>query len=121
MPFGYRTFYHSSSKLLVRYSRHGLNNGPFNKLTVLDHLNTKLVCYSDSHCITVDIRLSDMFGNQMVDTCPIAECHSVTGTILLPDEMSGNRMSTVYLYGYYLTSLVQLPDISSGNRRVGTK
>ena len=38
------------SQLLVRYSRHGLNNRPFNEQTVLDHLHTKLVCNSDPHC-----------------------------------------------------------------------
>ena len=50
MPFSYQTFYHLSSELLVHYSRHGLNNGPFNERTVLEHLNTKLVFYSDPHC-----------------------------------------------------------------------
>ena len=30
----------------------GFNNGPFMEQTVLDHLNTKLVCYSDPHSIT---------------------------------------------------------------------
>ena len=50
MPFGYGTFCHSNSELLARYSRHGLNNGPLDERTVLDHLNTKWVCYSDPHC-----------------------------------------------------------------------
>ena len=50
MPFSYQTFYHSNSKLLVRYSRHGLNNRSFEEPTFWDHLNTKLVCYSDPHC-----------------------------------------------------------------------
>ena len=40
-----------NNKLLVRYSSHGLNNEPFNEQTILDHLNTELVCYSDPHCI----------------------------------------------------------------------
>ena len=47
------TFYHSNSKLFVRYSRHGLNNGPFDKRTVLDHLNTKIVRYADAHCTLI--------------------------------------------------------------------
>ena len=51
MPFGYRTFYQTNSKLLVCYSRHGLNNGPFNEQNVLNHLNTEIVHYSDPHCI----------------------------------------------------------------------
>ena len=33
-----------NSKLLVRYLRHGMNNGPFEDQTVLDYLNT------DPHC-----------------------------------------------------------------------
>ena len=45
MPFGYKSFYHLNSELLVCYSRHCFNNGPFNEQTVLDNLNTKLVCY----------------------------------------------------------------------------
>ena len=44
------TFYHLNSKLLALYSRHGMNNGPFDEITVLDHLNTQLVCSSDPHC-----------------------------------------------------------------------
>ena len=28
-----------------------MNNRPFDERNVLDHLNSKLVCYSDSHCI----------------------------------------------------------------------
>ena len=35
---------------LVCYSSHDLNNGPFIDSTCLDHLNTKLVHYSDPHC-----------------------------------------------------------------------
>ena len=38
MSFGYQTFNHLNSKLLVGYSRHGLNNGPFDVQAVLDHL-----------------------------------------------------------------------------------
>ena len=50
MQFGCQTFYHLNSELLVRYSRHGLNNWPFNERTVLDHLNTQIVRYSDPNC-----------------------------------------------------------------------
>ena len=49
MPFGYQTFYHLNSKLLVKYSSHGLKRGPFDERTILDHLNTELVHYSDPH------------------------------------------------------------------------
>ena len=48
-----KLLYHLNSKLLVCYSRHGLNSEPFNEQTVLDHLNTKLVYYSDPHCSPV--------------------------------------------------------------------
>ena len=37
--------------LLLRYSGHGLNNGPFYNWTNLDHLKTELVRYLDPHCI----------------------------------------------------------------------
>ena len=64
MPFGYRDFYHSNRELLVHYSRHGLNNGPFDAQTVLNHLKTKLVRHSDPNCIwltaTYNIRLPDL-------------------------------------------------------------
>ena len=50
MWFGYQTFYPLNSKQLVCYSRCALNNRPFDQWTVLDHLNTELVCYSDPHC-----------------------------------------------------------------------
>ena len=36
-----------NNKLLVRYSSHELNNEPFEEQHILDHLNTKLVRYSD--------------------------------------------------------------------------
>ena len=41
-------------KLLVRYSSHDLNNEPFNERTVLEHLNTELVGYSDPHWISYE-------------------------------------------------------------------
>ena len=40
-----------NNKLLLRYSSQDLNNEPFNQQTILDHLNTKIVCYSDPYCI----------------------------------------------------------------------
>ena len=39
--------------LNVRNSDGDLNNQPFNIQTRLDHLNIRLVCYSDSHCIAI--------------------------------------------------------------------
>ena len=36
-------------KLLVSHSRHGLNSKPFEYQTVLHHLNTTPVWYSDPH------------------------------------------------------------------------
>ena len=39
----------TNSQLLVRYSGHFWNNGPFAHRTNLDHLNTGLVRYSDPH------------------------------------------------------------------------
>ena len=46
-----QTIYDLNSELLVCYLSHDLNNEPFNEQTILDHLNTELVCYSDPHCI----------------------------------------------------------------------
>ena len=62
---------------LVRYSD-DLNNEPFNEHTVLDHLNTKLVRYSDPHCIwlssiwmvTVHLLLGFPYN-----LCPIVDHH----------------------------------------------
>ena len=48
MPFSYQTFYHLNSKLVVLYSRLD-----FDERIVLDHLNTKLACYSDPLCILI--------------------------------------------------------------------
>ena len=48
----------------VHYSRHGLKNRPFDEQTVLDYLNTKLVCFSDPHC-TMVILIQDFLGIQM--------------------------------------------------------
>ena len=50
MPFGYWTFYHSKHELLVCSSGHGLNKTTYSERTVLDHLNTEIVHYSDPHC-----------------------------------------------------------------------
>ena len=38
------------NQMVVSYSSQGLNDRPFNNQTFLDHLNTKLVRYSDPHC-----------------------------------------------------------------------
>ena len=42
----------SPNSLLVRYSDHHLNNGPFGYWTTFDYSNTRLVRYSDTHCIS---------------------------------------------------------------------
>ena len=44
-----QTTYDLKSELLVCYSSHYLNNKPFDERTILDHLNTELVGYSDPH------------------------------------------------------------------------
>ena len=41
--------------MVVRYSDHHLNTGPLGDQTTFDHLNTRLVRYSDPHC-TVDLK-----------------------------------------------------------------
>ena len=51
----------------------------------------------------------------MVDMCPIAEWHLVTGTIQLPDISSGNRMPRLRDY-IYIVPTIRLPDEMSGNR-----
>ena len=84
----------------------------------------------------------DTSGNRMVKSCPIADCHSVIGTILLPDEMFSNRMVIRHLwmvirhlwFGYrtfrkvtewlgcviyeIIVPTIRLPDQISGNRMV---
>ena len=77
---------------------------------------------------TVGIRLSDTSGNRMVESFPIAECHSVIGTIRLPDEMSGNQMVIRHLWMVtewlgcmiyeIIVPTIWLPDEMSGNRMV---
>ena len=49
-PFS-QTPYDLNNELLVCYPGNGLNNQPFDEQTVLDHLKTELVRYSDPHCI----------------------------------------------------------------------
>ena len=51
MPFGCQTFYLLNRELLIRYSRHGLNTDNWMNELFLDHLNTELVCYSDSRTV----------------------------------------------------------------------
>ena len=43
----------NTNKLLVCYSSHGLTNQLFNYQTGLDHLNTKVVHYSDPHSTSI--------------------------------------------------------------------
>ena len=40
----------SGIKMVVQYSDHHLNNGPFGDLTTFNHSNTQLVRYSDPNC-----------------------------------------------------------------------
>ena len=49
----YQTAHDPNNEHLVHYSGHGLNEEPFYERTILDHLNTKLICYSDTHCIKI--------------------------------------------------------------------
>ena len=51
----------------------------------------------------------------MVDMCLIAEWHLVTGTIRLPDILSGNRMPRLRDY-IYIVPTIRLPDEMSGKR-----
>ena len=44
-----------------------MNNGPFDERTVLEHLNTELVCYSDPHC---NLKI-EQFTIQMLDMCGV--------------------------------------------------
>ena len=50
LKFVNNVYYVLNNKLLDRYSSHDLNNKPFKEQTVLDHLNTELIPYSDPHC-----------------------------------------------------------------------
>ena len=45
------TTYDLNNKQLVLFSNHDPNNKPFDERTILDHLNTELVCYSNPHCM----------------------------------------------------------------------
>ena len=49
-PFEYQTFYIIKEIFFFRFSDHHLKIGPFNNQTFLDHLNTRLVRYSDGYC-----------------------------------------------------------------------
>ena len=69
-----QTTYNLNSELLVCYSSHDLNNEPFNEQTILDHLNTKLVRYSDPHCtpdIILCILLCYNFNILELFACPL--------------------------------------------------
>ena len=59
---------------LFCYSRHGLNSRSFNERTVLDHLNTELVFYSDSHNSIAKTDLNKTFsGPTLTSKCPIVQ------------------------------------------------
>ena len=45
-----QTSYDLNRELLVRYLNHDQNNKPFKERTILDHLDTELIHYSDPHC-----------------------------------------------------------------------
>ena len=85
MPFSYHTFYHLNSEILVCYSRHGLNNRPFDEQTVLDHLKTELVGYSDPHCPglvhNLDARCSLYYDFCQLQSLPIAVHTQATGWV----------------------------------------
>ena len=47
------TTFDLNSKFLVCYSSHDLIKEQFKEQTILNHLNTELVCYSDLHCMSL--------------------------------------------------------------------
>ena len=49
-PFKYQTFWTINRLFSVRFSDHHLNTGPFDNWTLIYHLNTRLVSYSDGYC-----------------------------------------------------------------------
>ena len=62
------TYFQSPCSIIVCYSSHGLNYGPFNDQPIFDHLNTELNFYSYSHCTTIfshSARLSIRKGQQV--------------------------------------------------------
>ena len=69
-----------NNKLLIRYSSHDLNNEPFKEQSVLDHLNTKLVHYSDPHCSLFSIRscVSLKLGSPNVPLAGAPPCSEAT-------------------------------------------
>ena len=56
---------HSNTGLLSPVFRCHLNTGPFANRTTFDHLNTKLVRYSDGYC-NWDLNGPKKFASQMV-------------------------------------------------------
>ena len=96
MPFGYQTFYHLNSKLIFCYSRHGLNNEPFDEQTVLDHLNTELVSNSDP-TVVIRLLLTAMLANQTLASFGSLRflMHSVTGHIRYSNGEYGDLRSYV--------------------------
>ena len=88
-----QTTYDLNSKLLVRYSSHVLNeellvcyssydlkSKPFEERTILDHLNTELVGYSDPHCTGL-VRHS--YGPKSSNCKMVGSYHSKTGPKML--------------------------------------
>ena len=62
-------FHDLNTILLVHYLIHGLNKEPFNRRTGLDHLNTKLVCYSDPHSIIYFLKNRELWKS-VFHKCP---------------------------------------------------
>ena len=50
--------YDLNNGLIVQYLGHGLNDGPFDDRTCLDHLNTRHVCNSDPQCTYICVLLT---------------------------------------------------------------
>ena len=54
---GHKVAWVMNNKVYVRYSSHDLNEESFDDLTVFNPSNTKLVRYSDLHCIPYQLRI----------------------------------------------------------------
>ena len=55
-----QTAYNMNNEPSVHYSSHDLNKEPFDEQTILDHLNTELVC-SSLHWLDLVSLLKDVF------------------------------------------------------------
>ena len=82
----------------VWYSGHGLNNGPFNDRTDFEHLNTKLVRYSDPRCIATFyyILFLQQFQKGKLGTLTLFKVN-----IQLPDIFYGLDTGFFYVLCYY--------------------